>query len=219
MDDLARRRRPRRYAGKSLKREFAVLAGFDPGAIVLTDGGPMPLAWLAQGDRVLTQAGGYEPVVWVERTRLPLSAIADLPELAPIEVAPGQLGDNVPDRTLTVSPSQLIHVARDPVEGAGPGVLIPAAALGTPVDLTTRPTTDEIAYVSVLLPDHHLLQADGAWMGSLFLADLAADLGPDDPIWGAFGGHVMEPVAPILGRREAVQFLAARAAAQAGKSA
>ena len=71
----------------------------------------------------------------------------------------------------------------------------------------------------VLLPAHHLIQVDGAWMGSLFLADLAADLGTDDPMWAAFGGHVMEPVAPILGRRAAVQFLAPRAAAQAGKSA
>ena len=219
MDDLARRRRPRRYAGKNLKREYAVLAGCDSGARVISDGGPMPLAWRAQGDRVLTQTGQYEPVLWVERTRLRMRAITDLPELAPIAVAPGVLGDNVPDRMLTVSPSQLIHVARDPVDGAGPGVLIPAAALGTPIDPATRSATEDIAYVSVLLPAHHLIQVDGAWMGSLFLADLAADLGTDDPMWAAFGGHVMEPVAPILGRREAVQFLAARAAAQAGKSA
>lgn len=219
MDELARRRRPRRHAGRTFKRDFAVLAGFDPTASVMTDEGPTPLEWIGTGDRVLTKGGTYEPVLWVERSRLHMGAIRDLPELAPVRIERGTLEEDVPDRHMFVSPSQLLFVHRDPADPTSDGVLVPACTVGEQVDPALRPAAEQITYVSLLLPAHHVMQVDGAWMGSLFLADLALELGPDDPFRGSLSADVMEPAAPILGRQEALQFLATRSANAAGRTA
>ena len=65
-------------------------------------------------------------------------------------------------------------------------------------------------YVSVLLPAHHLIEVNGMWMGSLFVADMAADVLPTDPVRAGLAAEVMEPVAPIIARVDAARFLAAR---------
>ncbi len=195
------------------------MAGFDPLAGVMTDDGPTPLEWIGEGDRVLTKSGTYEPVLWVERSRLTMGAIRDLPELAPVRIERGALDDDTPDRHMFVSPSQLLFVRRNLNDPSGDGVFVPASVVGHQVDPALRPAAEEISYVSLLLPSHHMIEVDGAWMGSLFLADLALELEPDDPVRASLSADVMEPAAPILGRQAAMQFLATRAAMASRKSA
>ncbi|MEO1778208.1 MAG: Hint domain-containing protein [Pseudomonadota bacterium] len=205
MNELARRRHPRLRVGMEFDREYAVLAGFCPSATVMSDDGPLPLEWLSEGDRVLTRDSGYQPVLWIERTRMTRRMLTAVPELAPVQIAPGTFGATQPDRTLNVSPSQLVFVERDPTVRGGQGVLLPANELGSAAAAGSHPRP--ATYVSILLPGHHLMQINGVWMGSLFLADLAADLLPSDPMRAALDDEVMQPAAPIISRQDAARFL------------
>lgn len=219
MDELARRRRPRRYESDKLKREYAVLAGFDPSTTVVTDNGPTPLEWLNEGDRVKTFGGGFEPVLWIDRTRIEMGKLRDLPELAPVMIRQGTLDDGLPERHIVVSPSQLIYMRRDPTQPNGEGVLVPASALGTRIDPRSRPAKELVTYVSVLLPAHHLMHVDGALAGSLFLADLALTFDSDDPVFAALEADVMEPAVPIVSRHDAPWFLKSRNMKAIGQTA
>ena len=219
MEDLARRRRPRRYESDKVKREYAVLAGFDPSTRVITDDGPTPLEWLNEGDRVMTHGGGFEPVLWIDRTRLQMGKLRSIPELAPVLIEAGALGDNRPERAIVVSPSQLMYLPRDPRRPDGEGALVPASAIGTRIDPSSRPAKEVVTYLSVLLPAHHLISVDGVVAGSLFLADLALSFDAEDPVLKALRDDVMEPVVPIISRQDVPWFLQSRAMKAAGLTA
>ncbi|MEO0632697.1 MAG: Hint domain-containing protein [Pseudomonadota bacterium] len=210
MDNSARRTHPRRVAGDSARREHAVLSGFDPVAMVMTEDGPVPFEWLAVGDKLLTRDGGYQPVIWMDRSRLTMGEIREYPEFAPVRIQRGILDADLPLRSVYVSPQQLIHVSRDPQNMSGNGVMIAADHICKPVETDDRPAAEVITYVSVMLPAHHLIHVEGTWMGSLFTADLGAELPADCPVKQALAADSMQPVAPILNRDDARQFIALR---------
>lgn len=210
MDDSARRKHPRRVVGSNAKRQFAVISGFDPAAMVMTAEGPVPFEWLAEGDLLATRDGGYQPVIWMDRTRLTVNELQDFPEFTPIRVARDVLNTDLPHRTMYVSPSQLVHVGRNPQNPSSDGVLIPAEFVFEKDDLADRPGSDVITHVSVMLPEHHLIQVEGSWMGSLFTADLGRELPDDCPVKHKLAHEEMEPLSPILGAHDAQKYLAAR---------
>ncbi|MEL7091974.1 MAG: Hint domain-containing protein [Pseudomonadota bacterium] len=219
MDNSARRTHPRRIAGDSARREQAVLSGFDPAAMVMTEDGPVPFEWLAVGDRLLTRDGGYQPVIWMDRSRLTIGEMREYPEYAPVRIQRGILDADLPLRSLYVSPQQLVHVSRDPQNMSGNGVLIAADHICDPVDIQDHPAAEVITYVSVMLPAHHLIHVEGTWMGSLFTADLGAELPPTCPVKNALAADSMQPVAPILSRDDARQFIALRGQTNARRHA
>ena len=170
----------------------------------------MPLEWLGRGDRVLTRDAGYKPVLRIEHTRLSMATLKHLPELAPVKIEAGALDHELPSRDLHLSPSQLVYVDRDPAQPGAGGVLVPADAVAPRLDPTSRPKAELINYVSVLLDGHHLIQIEGAWVGSFFIADIGHDLHPDDPMLVGVSNGYMTPAAPILRRKDADAFLSRR---------
>ncbi|MEM6759742.1 MAG: Hint domain-containing protein [Pseudomonadota bacterium] len=205
-----RRTHPRRVASGSARREHAVLSGFDPAAMVMTEDGLVPFEWLAVGDRLLTRDDGYQPVIWMDRSRLTIGEIREFPEYAPVWINRGILDADLPLRSIYVSPQQLIHVSRDPQDLSGAGVMIAADHISQPVNTNDRPAAETVTYVSVMLPAHHLIHVEGTWMGSLFTADLGAELPEDCPVKQALLSDSMQPVEPILNHEDARQFLALR---------
>lgn len=219
MDKLARRQRPRRHAGRSYLREYAVLAGLCPTAQVMTDDGPVPLEWIGRGDLVLTRDAGYQPVLWTEKTRLTEANLRDLPELGPVCLPAGSLGTEMPVRDIAMSPTQLVFVDREAGDPNANGVLIPAQMLCQAFGLVEGQSPACTTYVSLLLNGHHLIQVDGAWVGSLFTADLGTEFDARDPLLAELKGHVMQPAAQVLRRGDVAPFLASRGMRSEKKSA
>ncbi len=183
-------------------REFAVLSGAVSTAIVETEDGPIPLDWIACGDRVLTRDAGFQPVRWIARTPLDIAFLRTYPEVAPVTLPGGLFGNGSPIVDLVVSPSQLV-----PLTGVdGDEVLISADVVGEPIYPMSRPKSERFTYVNVLLDGHHLICVQGAWMGSLF----TADLGRADDEAGE-----MIPLAPIVSRSDALTLWAGLAAHRA----
>ena len=176
----------------------------------MTDEGPLPIEWLSTGDKLWTRDGGYQPILWMDRTRLSMAELRELPQLAPVELPESLVAPDQPHHKVRVSPSQLVFFTRRPGDANCGGVLIEANMLEPSVNPMDRRNSDEVVYVSILLPAHHLIQVEGLWMGSLFLADLAADLEETDRLRAGLDAPVMEPVAPILDRNDALNFLTQR---------
>lgn len=219
MDKLARRQRPRRYAGQSYLREYAVLAGLCPSAQVMTDDGPVPLEWIGRGDLVLTRNAGYQPVLWTEKTQLTETNLRDVPELGPALLLGGSLGPDSPSRDITMSPTQLVFVDREAGDPDADGVLIPAHMLCETLGQFEDRAPACVTYVSLLLNGHHLIEVEGVWVGSLFTADLGAEFDASDPLLAEMKGHVMQPAAQVLRRSDVAPFLASREARREKKSA
>lgn len=179
----------------------------------------MPLEWVAQGDRVLTRDSGYQPILRIEHTRLSMATLRHLPELAPVKIECSALDHDLPTRDIVLSPSQLVYVDRDPVQPGRGGVLMPADVFAPRVEPKERPKSEQVNYVSILLNGHHMIQIEGAWVGSLFIADIASDLHPHDPMFQGMTKGEMVPVAPILRRSDAIAFLRSRNAPKTRKSA
>lgn len=172
-------------------REFAVLSGAVSTAMIETENGLIPLDWVACGDRVLTRDGGFQVVRWVARSPLDNAFMRAYPEVSPITVPKGSLGLARPEIDVVVSPSQLLPLTAPD----GGEVLVSADVVGDPIYPESRSRTERFTYVNVLLDAHHLISVEGAWMGSLFTADLGV---------GEGDRGVMAPVAPILGRADAL---------------
>lgn len=172
-------------------REFAVLSGAVSTAMIDTEDGLVPLDWIAVGDRVLTRDAGYQPVRWIACTPVDNPFLRAFPEVSPVTVPADQFGEGCPSHDLILSPSQLL-----PLSGVKQGeVLVSADVVGDPIYPECRSRREKYTYVNVLLDEHHLVRVEGAWMGSLFTADLGSDA--DD-------SAVMTPLAPILDRAAAL---------------
>lgn len=185
MDTLSRR-----DASSDLdtERTFAVLAGLPPSLVVTTEDGPAPLDWLAVGDRVLTRDAGFQPVRLIERTRMTMKDLVDVPDFAPVLLPADCVSPGGPAQDLLVSPHQLCLIGKPDGEA-----LVPARALGQQIDPKARRLFLRINYVSILFDEHHLLELAGMFFGSLFTADLNVGLarcpiGTEQP---------MRPAAPI----------------------
>ncbi|MCC5976146.1 MAG: Hint domain-containing protein [Rubellimicrobium sp.] len=82
---------------------------FTTGTLVLTPGGEVPIEGLRPGDPVLTRDNGPQPLVWVGIPRLDAADLALRPDLRPVLLEPGALGQ---ERRLLVSPQHGMLVGR-----------------------------------------------------------------------------------------------------------
>ena len=90
---------------------------FTAGTLIRTVAGEVPVERLRPGDLVLTRDNGPQPLRWVAVRRVGASELAARPELRPVRIAPGALGNH---RPLLVSPQHGVLV-RLPERGGGEG--------------------------------------------------------------------------------------------------
>jgi len=143
---------------------FEEIICFAPGTLIDTERGRVAVEDLRPGDRVLTRDHGFQPLVWCARRDLP----GALPvELAPVRIAAGALGADLPERDLVVSPRHrmLVTGARAQLLFGAREVLVAAADLvGLPG--IARDAQGTPAYVHVMCARHEILRAEGAWSES-----------------------------------------------------
>jgi hypothetical protein len=148
-------------------QKFEKIICFTPGTLIDTDRGPRAVETLVPGDLVLTRDHGFRPLAWTGAKDLPAAAIAAWPDLAPVRIAAGALGQNLPARDLVVSPRHrmLVSGPRAEIMFGEREVLVAAQDLvGLPG--ITRDAAADTTYLHIMCEGHEILRAEGAWTES-----------------------------------------------------
>lgn len=144
-----------------------VVPCFTPGVSIATLNGPRPVETLRVGDRVLTRDSGFQAIRWIGRRALTAAEAAAQPGLAPVRIARGALGPDLPERDLIVSPQHrmLITGPRAEMIFGEREVLVAALHLvGRPG--ISRMAAGPVTYLHLLFDRHEIVQAEGAWSES-----------------------------------------------------
>ena len=131
------------------------------GTHIRTPAGNKKIEDIKIGDLVLTRSGEAKPVLWVARRRYrrnPGEAWA--PHVAPVRVARGALGPNMPAADLFLSDRHALYFD---------GALIPVVELLNDKTIARYPAheLDELEYLHLKLAAHDVIFAEGAACDSL----------------------------------------------------
>jgi endonuclease YncB( thermonuclease family) len=187
---------------------------FTPGTALETPDGPCPVEDLVAGDKVVTKDAGAQEIMWVGQRRVSGARLYAMPDLRPVRIREGALGSGRPTGDLIVSPDHRILISgAAALELWGETeVFVAARDLIDDHRVTRDLAAKSVTYIHLLLPEHHVLVANGVETESFHpgVADLDAiaedqrlrlfDVMPDlefDP--GCFGSMSRR----VLGRAEA----------------
>lgn len=145
-----------------------VIPCFTPGTGIVTDRGEVPVQDLLPGDLVLTRDDGFQPLLWVGRRDLAADEMsAHAARLAPVRIARGALGPDLPQRDMMVSPQHRMLLAGPRAEllFGDREVLVPALHMvGQPG--ITRAVLPRVSYIHLLFQTHQIVHSDGLWSES-----------------------------------------------------
>jgi len=146
---------------------FEEILCFTPGTLIDTLRGRVAVEALEAGDQVLTRDHGYQPLAWTGRRDLTEDELAACPAVAPVRIAAGALGRNLPERDLIVSPRHrmLITGARAELMFGEREVLVAAGDL-TGLPGVSRVAGGGVSYIHVMCETHQIIRAEGAWTES-----------------------------------------------------
>ncbi|MDO5705043.1 MAG: Hint domain-containing protein, partial [Paracoccus sp. (in: a-proteobacteria)] len=144
---------------------------FTRGTMIDTPDGPVAVEKLRVGDLVMTRDNGAQPLRWVGGRSLSLLDLLASPNLRPVRIAKGSLGDGLPTADLCVSPQHRVLV-RSVIAQRMFGtheVLIAAKHLigidGIRFDRTAR----GVDYFHLMFDAHQVVVSNGAPSESLYL--------------------------------------------------
>ena len=143
---------------------------FTSGTMIRTPEGEVPVEDIGVGDLVLTRDNGLQPVRWTGARHVTAPEIAANSALAPVRIAAGALGPNLPARDLLVSQQHRILVrSAIATRMFGAQELLIAAKHLTEVEgidiLTDAPG---VTYVHLMFDAHEILVSNGAETESLY---------------------------------------------------
>ncbi len=144
-----------------------VIICFTPGTQIETAEGLVAVEDLRSGDMVLTRDSGYQPVAWTGRRDLDAGAVARDPNLWPVRIAAGALGNGLPERDMEVSPQHRMLLTGSRAELLfGESEVLAAAVhlVGQPG--ITRAVRRQVSYIHVMFDVHEIIRADGTWTES-----------------------------------------------------
>jgi Ca2+-binding RTX toxin-like protein len=145
-----------------------VVPCFTPGVRIATPRGDVAVEDLCLGDLVITRDAGPQPIRWIGSRRLGLADLIVHPNLQPIRIGKGALGQGLPLCDTLVSPQH-----RMLIEGAGPEMLfgepevLVAATHLQSLPGVSQVLTPGVTYIHLLLDTHEVICANGAWSESL----------------------------------------------------
>ena len=148
---------------------------FTAGVRLATAKGQRPVEKLSVGDLVQTADNGLQPVRWIGSRTLDAVDLAASPNLRPIRIRKGALGDRLPKRDLLVSPQHRMMVRSAIAQklfGADE-VLVAAKHLLSLEGVEVALDVAEITYVHVLFDRHEVVYAEGAQSESLYTGEQA----------------------------------------------
>lgn len=143
---------------------------FAAGTQIKTISGDVRVETLEAGDLVLTADHGYQEILWIGKTRLSPRQLGGTPNLVPIRIPAGALGNGLPTEPLLVSPQHRVLVRSELVEemtGAAEVLVAAKHLVGTAGIHIARDVT-EVEYWHFLFAQHEVVFANGAPSESLF---------------------------------------------------
>ncbi|MFN3663539.1 Hint domain-containing protein [Yoonia sp.] len=154
-----------------------ILTCYVTGTAILTPTGEEPIETLAPGDLVITKDHGPRPIRWIGK-----STVKAMGKLAPVRIAAGALGPNLPARDLLVSRQHRMLVASAICKrmfGADE-ILIPAIKLIALPGVDIVESSTDVTYVHLMTDTHDVIFAEGAPSETLLTGAMAIEaLGPD----------------------------------------
>jgi len=194
---------------------YSSLPCFTAGTLIRTENGARPVETLSPGDLVETRDNGLQPLRWIGHKRLGPRELLKRPELHPILLPAGCLGDGLPSRDLMLSPQHRVllggwqlqmHFGLDEA-------LAPAHALVGKNGIARLDGNRELVYFHIMFDRHEIVFSNDLASESFLVGDTIRD-GMDraqlDEILTIFpeladarGKDHPEPAAPILRNYEA----------------
>lgn len=136
---------------------------FTPGTLLRTPEGEKRVEDLAEGDAIDTKDSGAQDIVWIGARRMSGARLYAMPELRPVRIQAGALGNDDPRGDLVVSPRHRVLLA-GPVARAlfnTDEVLVAAEDLINDRSIARDYKLRDVTYVHLLLPRHHVVWANG----------------------------------------------------------
>ncbi|SOB98624.1 Hint domain-containing protein [Rhodobacter maris] len=140
---------------------------FTPGTQIETKRGRVEVEDLRPGDKLLTRDNGYQKIRWIGRRDLSAAELAAHPQLQPVRIARGALGEGFPENDILVSPQHRMLVSGIRAELLFGEAEVLAAALhmvGLPG--ITRVAARGVSYLHLMCDAHEIIRAEGAWTES-----------------------------------------------------
>lgn len=144
-----------------------VVICFTPSTRLATIRGEVAVEKLREGDRVITRDNGIQSLAWVGKRDLSARNLTDQPDLNPVHIRKGSLGNGVPERDMIVSPNHRMlmtsHVANAMF---GEREVLVSAKYLSGLDGITQILTPSVQYIHLMFEQHEIVLADGAWTES-----------------------------------------------------
>ncbi|SCY59169.1 Hint domain-containing protein [Paracoccus tibetensis] len=143
---------------------------FARGTMIETVHGLRAIEDLQKDDLVLTKDHGAQPIRWMGSQFLSAQLLRTHPNLRPIRISAGALGDNMPTTDLIVSPQHRILV-RSKIAQKMFGtieVLVAAKQLVLLDGIDVAEDIDSVEYFHIMFDRHEVIVANGAETESLF---------------------------------------------------
>jgi hypothetical protein len=147
-----------------------VFVCFATGTLLRTADGQIPVEDVQKGDLLWTRDHGLQPVGWIGSRRLSSAMLAVFPNLRPIRIRAGALGDQIPATDLVVSPQHRVLVRSAIAERMfnSPEVLVAAKHLLALDGIEIATDVAEVEYFHVMFDAHQVVMSNGAETESLY---------------------------------------------------
>lgn len=155
-------------AGKIVFKNIEkVVPCFTPGTRIATPRGEINVENLCVGDRVMTRDNGVQLIRWIGKKEISAQGFFDTEHLAPIRIAKGALGNDLPERDMLVSPNHRMLVSNDKTAlyFEESEVLVAAKHL-TGLPGVSMVQNVETTYIHLMFDQHEVILSDGTWSES-----------------------------------------------------
>lgn len=150
---------------------------FTPGTLLETPTGLKPVETLVAGDTVVTKDSGAQPILWVGNRNVSGARLYAMPDLRPVRIRAGALGNGRPEGDLIVSPDHRMLITGNTAKNlwGEDEVLVAARDLINGHGVARDMAAKSVVYYHLMLEQHHILVANGVETESFHPAAAALD--------------------------------------------
>ncbi|SLN40391.1 Hemolysin, chromosomal [Aquimixticola soesokkakensis] len=144
-----------------------VIVCFTPGTAIVTPRGEVMVEDLQAGDKVFTRDNGQQEIAWVGEKSLSARDLAAQPDLQPVLIRAGSLGNGLPERDMMVSPQHRVLIASEKAQLFFEESEVLSAAkhlIGLPG--IERAHVSETRYIHFMCENHEVVLSNGCWTES-----------------------------------------------------
>lgn len=147
---------------------------FTLGTLITTNRGEVPIETLVEGDQVLTEAHGFQPIRWICRREVQATGA-----FSPVLIRAGTLGAT---KDLRVSPEHRLLITGDNLEllFGVENALVAAKTLVNDQTILRDTSCQTVEYIHLLFDRHEIVKTQGVWSESFYLdAETVGDFNED----------------------------------------